>query len=402
MATMKQILFVDDEPLVLQALQRSLNRMREQWNMQFVGSADEALKFMAEHPADVVVSDMRMPGMNGAELLNELMQKHPTTARIILSGYADSAMTMQCAGATHQFLLKPCEARTLSSAIQRALDTSHWMKSARVCALVARMSKLPGLPPIYFQILKEMQSPTATLGNVGKIISREPQMAQKFLALINSGAFGFGRPVTDPTEAVLQLGTEISKSLVLAAHIYSEFNSGEGSKAMVDRICQHSVATAIGARRIAQSEGKEERFAQESFTAGLFHNIGCLALATKLPDDYAEVLTCSQMQSLPLVDSEQSNLGVNHAEVGGYLLGLWGLPVGVAEAAMFHHTPLQCPNKEFAPLTAVHISGAVQARTVAGLAPALLAQLDEQYLANTGILPRLPQIRKALEKILPA
>ena len=116
------ILFVDDEILVLQGLQRLLRSMRHEWEMDFVTSGAAALERMATKPVDVVVADMRMPGMNGAELLCEIMKRHPQTVRLILSGQADEELVMKCVGITHQYLSKPCEPEALKAAVNRVFS----------------------------------------------------------------------------------------------------------------------------------------------------------------------------------------------------------------------------------------------------------------------------------------
>ncbi len=84
-----RILFVDDEPQVLKVLQMSLKSMGHEWEMVFVESGEQALALMDQKPFDIIVSDMCMPGMTGAQLLNTVMLRHPQTIRLILSGYAD-------------------------------------------------------------------------------------------------------------------------------------------------------------------------------------------------------------------------------------------------------------------------------------------------------------------------
>jgi len=325
------------------------------------------------------------------------MRRHPKTARIVLSGHADSALTMQCAGATHQFLLKPCDSRTLSLSIHRALAASQWQDHEQVRALAGRMTRLPSVPPLYFQILEEMQTAGATFSKVGQLISREPRLAEKFLALVNCNSSEFGRPITDPAQAVMHFGFEIVKSLVLGAHVFCEFCTREGSKTLIERVCRHSMTVAFSARRLCRSEGKDDRFVHESFIAGLFHDLGRLALAANFPFEYAEVPTCCQMQSMPILEAERSIFGITHAELGAYLLGLWGFPGGIVEAAAFHHTPNDCPVKEFSPLSVIHIIEANHNTSIAGVDPALLGSFDEVYLMELGLWARLPQLLKQLK-----
>ena len=155
----KRILFVDDDPLVLQGLQRMLRSMREEWEMEFVESGPIALEAMAKSPFDVVVSDMRMPGMNGAELLNRVMKLHPNTIRFILSGHADQDLVMQCVGTTHQYLAKPCEPDALKATIRRASALGQSLQNGQLKSLVSRIERLPSLPSLYLKVVQKLQDP---------------------------------------------------------------------------------------------------------------------------------------------------------------------------------------------------------------------------------------------------
>ena len=116
----KRILFVDDEPMILQGLQRMLRPLRDEWDMVFVDGGEKALAAMAESTFDVVVTDMRMPVMNGAQLLTEIRKRHPSTVRLILSGHADKDLVSQCLGVAHQYISKPCDPEQLKTTIRSA------------------------------------------------------------------------------------------------------------------------------------------------------------------------------------------------------------------------------------------------------------------------------------------
>jgi putative nucleotidyltransferase with HDIG domain len=395
---MKEILFVDDEPMVLKALERMLFGMRHEWGMRFAGSGAEALRVMAERPADVVVSDMRMPEMNGAELLNEIMQRHPKSVRIILTGYADEEMVLQCVGGTHQFLAKPCNSEMLRSVVQRALSMDEWLDNVQIKTLVSGMKTVPSLPSLYFEILRELRSPDAALDRVGATIAKDMAMTAKMLQLVNSAFFGLRRQLSDPTEAVAQLGMETVKSLVLTIHVFSELSS-ESTKAQVESIYHHSLATATTAKKIAQLEGLEHRVVEECFTAGLLHDIGRLALISNLPEKYAEATALSARDTIPLWQAEKAVFGVSHAEVGGYLLGLWGLPIAIVEAAVFHHRPGVSPSGAFGSLTAVHAANFLE--HTPSHPDALLPQLDQDYLTRVGVWDHVPRWREISRKTQP-
>ena len=164
---MIRILFVDDEPKITEGLQRMLRSMRREWEMTFASSGPKALEKLAAQPFDVVVSDMRMPGMDGCQLLTEVMQRHPQIIRIILSGYSDKEMVMRSIGLAHHYLSKPCEAETLKETIKHACDLRDQFDDETLRLLVARMRSLPNLPPPYFEAVQELHSSNLIEGNNG-------------------------------------------------------------------------------------------------------------------------------------------------------------------------------------------------------------------------------------------
>ena len=219
------VLFVDDEPLVLQGLQRMLRPERDRWDMHFAASAEEALRLMAESPFDAVVSDLRMPGMDGAEFLACVMERSPQTVRIVLSGEMDRGLifkTVQCA---HQYLAKPCQPDALKSALERALALRRMMGDRRLKSLLPQLSSLPSLPALYFEILSEIQAPNASFKRVGELIARDVSLSAKMLQIVNSAFFGLPRRIADIAEAVSLLGFDTVKGLVLSVKVFSQFEA---------------------------------------------------------------------------------------------------------------------------------------------------------------------------------
>src|SRR6202034_2978370 len=184
--------------------------------------------------------------------------------------------------------------------------------------VISRLGKLPSMPTLYFEILRQLDSPGATVENVGRIIAQDPGMTAKMLQLVNSAFFGLCRHLTDPTEVVLQLGLETIKSLVLGIHVFGELDMANGGEMTAQTLWQHSLATATLARRIANKERLEKSVVEDSFTAGLLHDVGRLVLLANLPKEYAEALRRSRTENLPLVEAERAVFGTTHAEVGGY------------------------------------------------------------------------------------
>ena len=186
---MKHLLFVDDESKLLDGLKRSLRPMRDEWDMTFVTSGADALMALEQAPFDVVISDMRMPGMDGAQLLREVQQRYPQTVRIVLSGQSDQESIYRSIGATHLYLAKPCESEQLKAAVRRACALRELLGSDLLRRFVTGMQQIPSQPMLYAEIRREAESKTASLKTISAIISKDMGMIAKILQLVNSAYF---------------------------------------------------------------------------------------------------------------------------------------------------------------------------------------------------------------------
>ncbi|GBC95452.1 Hydrogenase transcriptional regulatory protein hupR1 [bacterium HR16] len=355
----RRILFVDDEPNVLQGLQRMLRSMRNEWDMDFASGGEEALRKLEEAPFDVIVSDMRMPGMNGAQLLKEVARRYPNVVRIVLSGHSDREYILQLVTTTHQYLAKPCDAETIKDTVNRACALRDLLTSKELSALVSQIKSLPSLPSLYTRIIEILQSDDPSLQKIGEIVSEDIAMSAKVLQLVNSSFFGIARRISNPVQAVMFLGLETVKALVLSVQIFAKWESSKVKGFDIERLWHHSMTVGAMAKRLAETEQLAARAVDEAFTAGLLHDVGKLILAASLPDAYQKVMAASKAQRIPLWRAEEQAFGTTHAEVGAYLLGLWGLPTSIVEAVAWHHRPAECPARTFCPLTTVHVANAL-------------------------------------------
>ncbi len=382
---MKNLLFVDDEPKVLQGLQRQLRPMRNEWNMNFVEDGRLALDFMANHPVDVIISDMVMPAVDGSQLLSEVTKRHPHTVRIVLSGHAEREAVLRLVGPAHQYLSKPCDAEELRNAIARAFALRDLLCNEQLKQLATRVKCLPSLPTLYNQLNEEFQKDDPSLERVGEIISRDIGMTTKILQLVNSAFFGLPQPVSNPAEAVMYLGLSTVRSLVLSLQVFSQFDQQACQGFSLDALANHCWMTAVSARRVAHEERKESKVLDQCFLAGLLHDVGQLILAAGLPNEYREVVQAAKSRKASLWESELERFGATHADVGAYLLGLWGLPNPIIEAVALHHRPSLCVVQEFLPLTAVHVANAFDHERVSASSQLLGNQMDMTYVANLGL-----------------
>jgi HD-like signal output (HDOD) protein len=380
-----RILFVDDEDLALRGLNRLLYPMRNEWEMEFMDGGEKALKRMAIAPFDVVVSDMRMPGMNGAQFLNEVMKCYPKTVRLILSGYADRELILKCVGSTHQYLAKPCDAEALKMTVRRAAELEKSMKSETLRQLVTRCVVLPSVPELYSKMIEALQDPEADIETIGGIIAKDGGMTAKILKLVNSAFFGLGHKISDPNEAVAYLGTDTIKSLALCANAFSEFENAQLPGFSVESLWEHCLIAARAAKMVALHENADRKLADEAYAAGLLHDLGKLVFAANLTEEYRQILNLAREKKIPLIAAEREVFGADHADIGGYLLGLWGLPVPVVEAIALHHRPRNVAQKTFSPLTALHIGNVIASMEKPSISDFPISQLDLGYLNELGI-----------------
>ncbi len=395
---MKSILFVDDEPVLLDGLKRSLRSMRNEWAMTFAGGGEEALKVLEQAPFDVVVSDMRMPKMDGSQLLNEVQRRYPHIVRIVLSGYSEKEMIFHSIRATHQFLAKPCEPERLKSTIQRACTLQDVLKNEALRALVTGMPAIPSLPAILLEIKKEAESETSSIKAIGKLIAKDMGLTAKILQLANSAFFGIRGPVSTVEQAVNFLGLETIQALILVAHVFSQFSEKDLATFQIACLWEESLETGALAREVAKAEGCAPFETEQAYTAGLLHDMGILVLAANCTDRFSAIHAEAVAKKKTVWELERAEIGITHAELGAYMLGLWGLSDPIVEAVAYHHRPGECVGKTFAPVTAVHVADALLPCLSKYGAHSSVPLLDTTYLERLHLLDRIPVWKELARK----
>jgi HD-like signal output (HDOD) protein len=332
---MRKVLFVDDDPAVLQGLRRMLHDQRQEWQMEFVGSGAEAMVRVEAWCPDVVVTDMRMPGMDGSALLKLVRQKRPEALRVVLSGQTEWNGTVQSVDDAHQFLLKPCEKAQLKEAIQRSERMERLVPDAALRAEIAQLSRLPMLGPAAKDLLQEMDSPSASLKKAAHIVEQDPGLAALALRMVHSAFFSTSVRVERASQAALLLGFDNLRGFVLATQPFQSM--GAGLRPLAERLWTLGAETAYEARQAAVKLGASRAEENEAFTAGMLHEIGVLVLATLRP---AQALAWEETHGSdwPADAQEEAVFGATHAAAGGFLLALWGLPDALVQSVAWHHS----------------------------------------------------------------
>ncbi len=315
----KRILFVDDEPSILAALKNLLYKDRKRWDMLFAPSGETALEMLGEQPVDVVVSDMRMPGMDGATFLNRVKDAWPATARIMLSGHADREAIVRALPAVHQLLAKPCDAATLRATIERGLELESRMPDPRVRAVIGKMDRIPSSAAMVHALATLISSSSVNLEEVATLVTQDPGMSAKVLQLVNSAYFGSGQQTSSIAEAVSQLGTEQLRYICMTASVFTVARVDDFPGFSLQRARYDASRTA----KLATSE--------EAYAGALLQDVGRIVLAVGFPAEYEQVLAIAAGTGIDEMLLEREAFGATHREIGACLLSLWGLPAAIVD-----------------------------------------------------------------------
>ena len=389
-----RILCVEGRPAELAELRSALEVMQDEWEVSFATDGRQALiqLFDAGEPFDVLVTAARLPDIDAARMLDEVRRNCPQTIRIVLSAQtaADRVATLNAAGLAHQYLPKPCDVAVLKAVVDQACALREVLHSARLRQAIAAMKTLPSLPTLYYQLMRQLQSPNASLKAVGRIVARDSGMTAKILQLVNSAYFGMQQRVSDPVRAVIYLGLETIKALALSVQAFSQFERVHVGSLSLYAQQEHSLMVAALARRIAEGEQVERQIADYALAAGLLHDVGKLVLAVNRTELYDHAMELADSQQLPLFRVERELFGACHAEVGAYLVGIWGLPNPIVEALAYHHQPADHLSRQFNPVLAVHVANAL----VLEVSP--LPGSNHQALLDVDLMAQIPGVLEQL------
>lgn len=391
---MKRILFVDDEDMLLQGLRRMIYRMRDQWEAEYSNCTDDALNRLANSRFDVIISDMRMPDMDGASLLREVSRLYPSMIRIILTGQADEDAIMRCAGVAHLILTKPCDADVLNAALSRACGLTDLLEQSELKDVVSKMKLLPSIPQTYTELVRELKSDDPSIRKVAEIISRDVSMVARILHLANSAYFIGRFTVTNPTDAILRLGLRSIEGLVLYAHIFSLFDDKIAKSFNIDSIMTHSIQVGNYTRVLARHESLSERQISDAFTAGIMHDVGKLMFAANLPQEYKQVVDITNNDGMSDWEAEQQIFKTNHAVVGAYLMRLWGISDAITETIAFHHSPCDARHTEMDSLALVHIANGIEHDLRSNDENETIQGINASYIETLGRSEKLPVWRQ--------
>ena len=386
----KRLLFVDDEPLLREMYEIIGSLLGEDHAITTARSGKEALALLETTHFDVVVSDLAMPEMDGLEFMNRVVREYPESARIVISGFADRMKVAECLTVGHRYFSKPFQVGPFLKLLTRIVHYSYLIEDRKVRTLVCSSGALPTPSETFSRLTDAMASDYSDLDHIAKIVEQDAGLTTKLLQVVNSAQFGTGRAVTSPLDALHLLGIEVLRALIAGMQVFDFYKEKGLAPETMRRIWGHCLRTARAARTIAHLEKSSFQLSGECFLAGLFHDIGKLILFSNAPQEYKAVEELMQIEKMSRNEAEQSTFGASHAEIGAYLLVLWGLPDSVVHAVENHHKTGLIEASGFAPLVAMH---AAHALLPASPEPAL----DMDYIASAGLAHRVDVWREVLK-----
>lgn len=337
------LLFVDDEPGVLQGLRRTLRNRHGEWDMMFAGSGQEALDIMSRAPVDVLVTDMRMPGIDGAELMHEVAERHPVTVRIVLSGQCDEQSLSRTVGVSHQYLAKPCDAGLLEQKVSRALGLRRLLATDKFRTALGGLRCIPSAPATYVALVNELHAGGYS-DRLAEIAEQDPALTARLLQVANSAYFGASRDVRTARQAMNFLGFEALRALALEQGLAASLEPGGVWADLIADCSRHSLMVATLARDLARARCADTRIVEETFTGGMLHDVGQWVLAQSLGFAYATAMEVHKHHGEDLSRLEVHLTGTDHSHIAAYLLALWALPDPIVEAAFYHHDAARLRN----------------------------------------------------------
>lgn len=333
------VLFVDDEPLLLDGLRRQLHAERGRWAMRFAQSGEQALQMLTERPADVVIADMCMPHMNGATLLREVRSRWPDAVRFILSGQTDQTELMGEIGAIHQFLQKPCPAETIRRSVARATNLTRELERGALRSMTAGIQSLPVVSETYRRLVEILEQADCDAERVAAVVEQDIGLTTKLLQMVNSAFFGLPRRTTSVKEAVIRIGIRNLRYLAVAAQIFDSLGRHNACGEAVSRLWVACTDLGAAAAHLARDAGQSQPVCESARLAGTLSLIGRALLVSGGPQRYASVLERVSATGCLLHEAEEFEVGIPQHVVGAYALGLWAFADDIIDAVLHQAAP---------------------------------------------------------------
>lgn len=361
-------MFVDDDPMIVNGIARTL---RGKADLTLCTSAAQALKTLESVVVDVLITDLCMPEINGAALLEEVRSRHPSVLRFVLSGEAEPELMVKASRLAHQYLAKPCETPVLHRTILDALARLRTVQNPDVVRTISHLEGVPSQQATLAEFMRLLTDNSVPLDRIATSLRKDPALSARLLKVANSPYFGRSGSIESLDDAIGLLGIDMILSMAATHKLFAVTPPPPASKLSLDQLWEHCVLVASLVRRVGFQLKVPSPVLREAATAALLHDIGKLVMAYASPGGFAAALTRAKADNMPSWQAEYFIFGNHHAEIGGCLLNLWGLPRTVVNAVSMHHTPHSSGETAVGPATLLHIADVIAHAGAEGGLPTL-------------------------------
>lgn len=345
-----------------QELERCHRALGTRWNLTTTLDSDDALAKLNGQPYSVLLVGDTVESTIYESFAREAQRALPSTP-LIRFGRQSTSKQIAFRSRENSWQLQPSgnEREPIADQLARKLLKQQLKSDEGLRRLVPKITTLPSWRDVYQKVVHEINSPTGSLGRVAELVEDDPLLTARILKTANSAAFGFRRRISDPHQAVMLLGGERLKSILIFTVVLSvtEYNQCQGFNP--EKFWNRCVQSAELAREIMTSFTRDLTQIDSAFTAGLVHDIGQLLMAVNIPDAYGKILAAHTADNTRLQSEEYRQLGTSHTELGTHILETWDLPYPILEAILWHHDPDRVPTDEVSPLSAVFAADAILA-----------------------------------------
>jgi HD-like signal output (HDOD) protein len=355
------IYIVDDQVAVLETAVLILRGSDDLWEV--VGFSDplEALAAVRAKAPDLILSDQLMPGMQGSQLLEEVRKIAPSAIRVIMSGYV-SLSKLTLITSAHQYIAKPFDIGKLRQLVQRSFSAQERIVNKGLQSMATSLRSIPSLPQVHQSLLAELQDSSTAGSVIARMVAEDPGLSIKVLQIANSPLFGQGYLITNPTDAVMCLGTEMIAAIVLSQSLFRHYESLGHAELDLPKVWGHCWETAYLAQVLCRQKRLPRRAAEEGFLAGLLHEAGRFILVDNFPGQYAAACLGARQLKSPLAPRLLETFQTTPSQLTAYLMELWGMPAEVVTAIALQDNLQQEPSGAFCLASALYAADHIASR----------------------------------------
>ncbi|MGB9771658.1 MAG: HDOD domain-containing protein [Candidatus Kapaibacteriota bacterium] len=348
------ILFLSDETTIKEII-RNVVPLQDDFDIFFAESGEKGLQILANNKIDIFFGSPNITLPSGSNIFYEIKRVFPETIRFALVSNLESPSVAQLSQYVHQFVQPPYTLENLKERIERTSSLQKTLKNEKIKELVQNITALPSLPELYIQIEQEVARPDFSLSKIGNLIAKDPNLTAKILQIVNSAYFGLQREITNINFALSYLGVNVIKSLIFYIHLFSNFKVTPENRKYLEQFWKHSLIVASNTYHLAEKHLTSKSEIDSAYTAGVLHDVGKFVLLNTYT--YPQnVMLLAEQKAMDNLEAENEIYQCTHAEIGAYLLGLWGFPITIVEAVAYHHQPSKLKKSSLNFSTILHIA----------------------------------------------